>query len=693
MTPSADDTPQSPLFALRALRTIPSDQLAIALVLILLVATRLWMHGWTQPLLHDRTHHLYLGQLIAQGGQPYIDFLEIHPPLLRGLIALPLVAFPNLQGGAGPAMVHSLLSLIWTGISTVALITIGKRLTGGRLWVGVFAALLWLTVDSMLLYLSSVGSKRLLIICVLLVAVALLQRENWLWAGLVLGAGVMTYYPTLLGGLAFAGSLIAVPPRERLSAVGQYAMGFAVSVGIVVLWMLAAGSLNAWVGTSLRWLLAEIALRAGEGQIINTIISSATEMVSVALANYRIGPVDNSWFPIAGVVGAVGWLVTRLRTPESRRELWRDHDALPPLLTFLGLLAYVLIEHGAGDVFLLQAFFPLWIALGLYLLYQWLMPRAPQFSRVAGAVVVVGLSAVAVWTTITVKRALIANTGPRVRNLTNDRETIDLAAQIEMADTFFSSVDESSSVIVLSHMWLHIVNGSRNPTPIYDPNPLIVRMAEQADLPDLHTELLDLGADAVFVPRGRAGAEYDLLADGLHTQGYVCVGLVHNLYGFAPRNRADMIVAMMHMQQVSPEFMPATKDWRDAIRDPADLLLLDGLDAREIAPGTLLLSHRIQQEEDGPILEMRWWTWLRPKQQTSPITLEFSTPGGTTTRLILNEEPYREDQVILQRVMLPAGASDHPIRLWAETADSPHPCKGSVAHITEIPVNDAKDDS
>jgi hypothetical protein len=653
------------------------DALTITALLTVLLFETFYLRGWTYPILGDRSFHLYSAQEIARGRIPYVDFHNNHPPLAIMLIALPMWIFPKLMTGAGPAYVHIAWTVLWTAIGVVATYHVGKRITGS--WLGgALAGWLLVGLTPLLIIHAVVGENRILVISAMIMAVAFMQRDRWFWAGLAVGIGFMTYYPTLL---AATGAWVLITGKRgpsRWRGLGHFGLGLAVPVAFTLSWLAARQALSPWISDTLRWLVPYGVQTSsgilGEGASgLGARLSHSTQTFSRAYSSV------GDWILIIAALCYFAFIIVALVKPGRRLTVWSDPKTVPMLMVSTLSISYTLIEGGEGDRMLALPFIAAWAAFGITSILKFIEAWHIGFNRA-------GLMALTAFSVVSSGRVL-GNIRQEISvGKRGGVEGTNLQTQIRATDALEAFLPPKTHKLVMGELWPLVISGQENASSFYHCGPKMRLAAKLSGTvaDSIYEEVLRARPGIViFQALGREKASYDQLAALLIEDGYVCVGLAHRLGIFIMPDNAQALAGAVAMQQAFVDEMSQPSQEIP----PAQIASMTNIQIREVAPGMLLIAHELLETNGVTELDLYWWTWMQAEMQT-PIRLEIATPGATVASWQVAQPALPANIVTRERIVLSeldGLPEDSVIRLVAAT-ESPveeHPCK---CRISQEPV-------
>lgn len=214
----------------------------------LLGALVVWgVRGFQDGLSRDSALYVYAGQLIADGGAPYVGVLNRAGPLAHLLpgLGVELGRFTGL-GDVGGIRVLFLVLVVASPALTYVLT---RDVFGSRLAGSVAAATL-LSFPGLALTATDGPQSKPPMMLGMLVVLVLLTRRRWLWAGVVTGLATLTWQPVVivLGVVALVVSLVSPGDRRsRLTELTRFVAGGALTLGLTVAYFVGVGGLDAFI--------------------------------------------------------------------------------------------------------------------------------------------------------------------------------------------------------------------------------------------------------------------------------------------------------------------------------------------------------------------------------------------------------------------------------------------------------------
>ena len=333
-------------------------------------------HGFDADLGRDQGTFIYGGQQLAQGVPPYAGIFNSVGPVVD------LVTGAGIRLGSALGLddvrATRLTYLLVSVLVVVVLSVLAQEALRSRV-AGLVVPALFLTFAGFLSLASDGPREKTVMVLFLELAVLLMLRRRWLWAGVLSAAATLTWQPVVLTVVAAAVVAIVTSDGRRLRAAAAYVGGGLLPVALVTVFYLLSGHLTlAWWGLVL----------------INLGYTTQPNIVA-------------SWGLLTAGYGAslvlvvVGWLLSvglgaGALTPLRRTTRASDAETVRALLVLGagGLVAgawscYAL--NGAPDLFVVLPFAALGAGAALTLVVRTL-PIATA-RRVTAAVVVVAVAA------------------------------------------------------------------------------------------------------------------------------------------------------------------------------------------------------------------------------------------------------------------------------------------------------------
>jgi hypothetical protein len=634
------------------------DFTVLSVTILISILYALQLKGWTQPYISDRTFHLYSSQMIAKGAIPYVDFFNVHPPAGIMLTALPMYLFPSLQVGVGPALVHSVLTMIWSFCATISLYFIAKRITST--WVGgLLCVTFWMYLTPLFVRHYSIGQNRLLVISCILITIALLQGKRWYWAGFSLAMGFMTYYPAALAGVAVLFVIAGQKTwQERIKASALFLAGFITLSGIILLWLSEKGALGAWFDVTLRWPFAfgEVASSNVKRSLSKFLINSNISIKNIIINGYKFWDVNLLWIPIGGVIGYFYFTLKQIISKNKKITALLFSDKIAPVfLTTLMFYFYLLVEKGPLDPLLLESLLTVWISFLLIEVTSFVKSYSVVGYSCSFIIISITLSFFSYKLFATMNTLFQETMHPMWRDwhLEYSNSTyLQTKASQEIVKTY--SADKN--ILVLGDLWFLNASNRKNASNFYHTGGKMMLAAQLSGNIDkkenLWHKLADLNSDLVLVTKYRHGAFYNIMTEKLVEMEYACVGEASDVLVIMPRKDVQYLPSIFKMQQVFTPPQSADDFDEFEIIAPDDLNKLSNRQISEIVPGTLLLGYQTDKA-NANLVTLYWWNWLDPEDQVFDIFMETKYNGRIVSSQLLNKMRFPRNQVIRQVVELP----------------------------------------
>lgn len=214
----------------------------------LVAAAVVWgVRGFQDGLGRDAALYVYAGQAVADGAPPYVDVMNRSGPLAQllpgaGVALGRLVGLDDVVG----ARVLFFVLLVATPALTYVL---ARDVFGSRL-AGSTAAATLLVFRGLALTATDGPQSKHVMLVLLVIALLLLTRGRWLWAGVATGLATLSWQPVVivLVVVALVAALLGSgDPRQRLMGLSRFVVGGALTLGSTVAFSLVTGSLDAFV--------------------------------------------------------------------------------------------------------------------------------------------------------------------------------------------------------------------------------------------------------------------------------------------------------------------------------------------------------------------------------------------------------------------------------------------------------------
>ena len=203
--------------------------------------------GLQALLQRDAGLYLYAGQLVASGDAPYVGVLNRAGPIAHLLPALGVELGRLL--GTGDVVGVKILYLVLVSATPALVYLIGRDVFGSRL-AGATAAAALLSVHVLAVGATNGPEAKLPVMLAELVALLLLVRRRWVWAGVVTAIATLTWQPVLfLLGAAVAVLALTSPEPwvSRARNLLRFAVGGLVTLAVTIAAFWAAGALSEFV--------------------------------------------------------------------------------------------------------------------------------------------------------------------------------------------------------------------------------------------------------------------------------------------------------------------------------------------------------------------------------------------------------------------------------------------------------------
>lgn len=226
-------------------RRVPARALDPALAgLVALVVYSL--HGFHGTLDRDQGTFVYAGQEVARGVPPYAGIFNSVGPV-GDMVTGSGVRLGSLVD-VDPVLAARLTYLLASAAAVAALSVLAREAFRSRL-AGVITPAVFLTFASFLKLATAGPREKTVMVLCLEIALLLMLRRQWFWAGVPTALATLTWQPVLLSALAAATVAVLTAGGPRLRAAASYVAGGAVPTAVTALLFLVSGHLQlAWWG-------------------------------------------------------------------------------------------------------------------------------------------------------------------------------------------------------------------------------------------------------------------------------------------------------------------------------------------------------------------------------------------------------------------------------------------------------------
>ncbi|MEW6369101.1 MAG: DolP-mannose mannosyltransferase [Acidobacteriota bacterium] len=207
--------------------------LDIALTAAITTCIFLLFRPWEQPLVRDISIWDHVAQVIADGGVPYRDVVEIKTPL-SAYLAAPAILFGRLLGIADVVSIRIVFFVIGV-VLVLAVRALGARLFDAD--VGLVASLMTAGIDPLAEWSASGIQPKVPFVLFGIVAILLAMRDRPVASGAVVALSALCWQPGCLFILPAA--LALGPGLRRLT---RLLLGFLLPLGLCVLYFTLAGA-------------------------------------------------------------------------------------------------------------------------------------------------------------------------------------------------------------------------------------------------------------------------------------------------------------------------------------------------------------------------------------------------------------------------------------------------------------------
>lgn len=339
--------------------------------LVMLLALVIFARGdlLHAPMSHDMSLQMYAAQLISEGLAPYVKVGLVKTPL-GAMYAAFAILVGNLFG------VWDILAVRFAFLLAMALGVGGMYLWAREQFdsklAGITAALALIGLDVIARNAIIGPHPKVLMLDATIFCFLFLRRAQWFRAGICAALAFLAWQPTgVLMPIAFAAILLD-PLRERRREVLALALGSAVPLAIVTLFLLWHNALTAAFQDTFGANLGYVRTTNAQGNLQNRFAANFAKVVSQR-SKICYGNSFAVWWTLLGLVGILGAEIF------ARKRGWRAlvTRAYFPLLSYsLFFFAFSLYDFQVCDD---------------------LIPLAPLYAFGAGGVVYVAMRAVARW--------------------------------------------------------------------------------------------------------------------------------------------------------------------------------------------------------------------------------------------------------------------------------------------------------
>ncbi len=215
----------------------------------LLAAAVVWgVRGFQDDLGRDQALYVLAGQAVADGAPPYVEVMNRSGPL-AALLPGGAIALGRLVG-LDDVVAARVLFLVLLVLAPALVYMLARDVFGSRL-AGSAAAATLLAFRGLAVSATDGPQSKQAMLVLLVVALLLLTRRRWLWAGVATGLATLSWQPVVIVLVVVALVLALLPSgddvRQRLKGLFHFGVGGALALGVTVAYFLARGSLTPFV--------------------------------------------------------------------------------------------------------------------------------------------------------------------------------------------------------------------------------------------------------------------------------------------------------------------------------------------------------------------------------------------------------------------------------------------------------------
>lgn len=399
--------------------------------LVVVIAAVVYLsHGFNGELDRDLGLYAYAGQRVADGSLPYDGLINRSGPLSH-LLPGAAMALGRLVG-LDDVLSARIFFLVLSLAAVYATHRLALRVFEQR-WIAVTAALALVSLGGFTDYATRGPREKTAMVLFLLLALIAIQGGRWLWVGIWISLGTLTWQPVFFPAVAAALVGLALEPRAmRLRKTASVALGGLAPLALVVAIYLVAGQLrlflDCFVVIHLRYTRQQ-GLAAGFGR-------------TWELVRGGFGP--SAWVLLIGLVASVSVAAAVALSPTRRRSAEGRAIIMLGALTVGAIVWCLRAFNGWPDAFLLIPSAVLGVAAVLAEVSRRLVPRV--------AIVL----AVGCWVGALILGFTFA-VGERTSDLPSQRERAEAISDLVGADATFLSIQAPSPLVLAGR-----VNPSRH---------------------------------------------------------------------------------------------------------------------------------------------------------------------------------------------------------------------------------------
>ncbi|HEY3529578.1 MAG TPA: hypothetical protein VGK78_10530 [Nocardioides sp.] len=218
------------------------DPAAAALVALVVYG----VHGFDGTLDRDQGTFVYAGQDVARGVPPFVGIFNSVGPL--GDVVTGIGVRLGSLFGIDAVLAARLTYLVASAAAVAALSVLAREALGSRI-AGLLTPAVFLTFTGFLeLATGGPREKTVMVLCLEL-ALLLMLRRQWFWAGALTALATLTWQPAILSALAAALVALVTSGGSRRRASTSYVAGGLTPVALVAVLYVVSGHLRmAWWG-------------------------------------------------------------------------------------------------------------------------------------------------------------------------------------------------------------------------------------------------------------------------------------------------------------------------------------------------------------------------------------------------------------------------------------------------------------
>jgi hypothetical protein len=204
------------------------------------------VHGFDADLGRDQGTFVYGGQQLAHGVPPYVGIFNSVGPVVDVVTGAGIRVGSAL--GLDDVRATRVTYLLVSVLAVVALSVLARDALRSRA-AGLVVPALFSTFAGFLSLASDGPREKTVMVLFLELALLLMLRRRWFWAGILSAAAILTWQPVVLTAVAAAISAILTSNGRRPRAAAAYVAGALLPTALVTLLYLVSGHLTlAWWG-------------------------------------------------------------------------------------------------------------------------------------------------------------------------------------------------------------------------------------------------------------------------------------------------------------------------------------------------------------------------------------------------------------------------------------------------------------